>query len=183
MSLFHFSGRLSRKTLDEKLVTQVKKTVTDNLAVRGIRHFRVYVGEIESIPLILIHTRPQSALRHSAAIETQLLDLVLAQTGCEIKAVFWRFKGSHKKHSVVNTQIARNIAVPPPRPTRACGSFSDTVLHDIHRLAEEGMEVKDLSITEFGNFLTHKTPPCELATNEPPTTRQPLDKISPHLLR
>lgn len=165
-----FGGKSSG--IDKRTLKNINSTVFHFLEMREIQNFKVYTMDYERTPVVLIQALPQKKLRFSNILEIQIKRYLAEKLGVKIPAVFWRFKTDDSEApgpEQADYDFEENPAYPqdmpegeamlvPPETTIAArASNSHDEHYDVRHLARKGMEVEEISMGEFDEFLKGAT--------------------------
>lgn len=143
------------------------------LEVRGIENFKVYTIAYDEQAVVLIQVAPQKKLRFSNIIEIQIRKFIRDNLSIEVPAVFWRFKTDYSE--IPGPEQAdyefdeqphypqdqnQNPATEQERAAllkqaKTVGEplEQDSVFHISPHLAVHDMQVEEISMGEFDEFL------------------------------
>jgi len=156
----------------EKL-RSINQAVCNFLEVRGIENFKVYTIAYDEQPVVLIQVAPQKKLRFSNIIEIQIRKFIRGNLSIEVPAVFWRFKTDYSE--VPGPEQADYEFDEQPRypqdqnqnpateqehtdlleQAKTVGEHleQDSVFHIPPHLAVHDLQVEEISMGEFDEFL------------------------------
>lgn len=141
------------------------------LEVRGIKNFKVYTIAYDEHPVVLIQAAPQKKLRFSNIIEIQIKKFIRGKLLIEVPAVFWRFKTDYSEvpgpeqadyefdeqpHYPQDQNPAteqEHAALLEQAKTVGERLEQDSVFHCPPHLAVNDLQVEEISMGEFDEFL------------------------------
>jgi len=160
-------------TISRDKLQVINQAAYNFLEVRGIENFKVYTIAYDEKPVVLIQVAPQKKLRFSNIIEIQIRKFIRDNLSIEVPAVFWRFKtdysevpgpeqadyefdeqprysqdqnqnpATEQEHAALQEQ-AKTVGEPLEQ---------DSVFHMPPHLAVHDMQVEEISMGEFDEFL------------------------------
>jgi hypothetical protein len=171
--MFPFLGKNKPASSDKRTLKTVNDEVIHFLQARDVQSFKVYTIDYENNPVVLIQAVPQKKLRFSNILEVQIKRHLREKLGLEVPAVFWRFKTDdseapgpeqadyefEEKPEYPQDTSTGDTTVAMPDTTIAAGvSQTDPAEnhnehYDVRHLARKGMEVEEISMGEFDEFL------------------------------
>ena len=184
--MFDFLKRQKPATLGGSTLALINRAVRAFLESRGVSNFKVYTLEYGGNPVVLVKAEPQKKLRFSNILEAQIRKFLKEKYEVDVPAVFWRFKMGYddtpgpEQADYEFEEQPRYGQPPPPAALADTQSKTDAgtmqkldanhlenELYDVRISTEKGIQVEEVSMLEFDDFL--KGP------SEPPSTT-PLDK-------
>lgn len=170
--MFTFLTRDKPTGIDKRTLKSINEEVIHFLQVREVQSFKVYTIDYESNPVVLIQAVPQKKLRFSNILEIQIKRHLREKLGFQVPAVFWRFK-TDTSEAPGPEQADYEFEEKPEYPqdtlsgattiaaddttiaadTTANASDSHNEHYDVRHLARKGMEVEEISMGEFDEFL------------------------------
>lgn len=172
--MFSFLSRDKPSSIDKRMLKNINKEVTHFLEIREVMNFKVYTIDYEHNPVVLIQAIPQKKLRFSNIIEVQIKRHLKEKLGLQVPAVFWRFKmdqsdepgpeqadyNYEEKPGYQQDQASsgeQTVTTPDSAAGGESGAESELINHaenyDVRNLARKGMEVEEISMGEFDEFL------------------------------
>lgn len=168
-SLFSFGKGRKTPVLGRRTLETVNQAVYSFLSSRGVCNFKVFTLEYGGHPVVLIKAEPQKKLRFSNILEIQIRKFLRDKLEVEISGVFWRFKMDQSDQpgpEQVDYGIDETPPYPPsgpdeappadrtgpPPPTAAAPQDLDE-LYNVQHATERGMEVEEIPMGEFDEFL------------------------------
>ena len=173
MAFLSFISPSKVKHLEENQVALIKAAVSQYLPLHGIQNFRLFVSQVDSIPVLLIKAKTSAGLEQSTYLGRKLISFVKKAVGHELGGVFWTL---HDQFHIPSSKKAEQVdtmsqAVPSERaPTttkprqpqlqaqskaplvKPGAKLPDELLYDVKRLAKDAMEVKEISFNEFNEI-------------------------------
>ena len=179
-TMFSFFSKEKEAALDKHTLHSINAAVHHFLLIREVRNFKVYTIDHEDNPVVLIQAEPQRKLRFSNILEIQIKRHVKEKLGLEIPAVFWRFRTDSSEkpgpeqadfnYEETPEHMTDAPTVPPSAESGAAAApaapvHEDTVetpsssseFYDTRQLARRGMEVEEITMGEFDEFLKGAT--------------------------
>lgn len=171
--MFSFLSKDKPDSIDRHTLRSINDAVHQFLEQREVQNFKVYTIDYGNKPVVLIQAVPQKKLRFSNILEIQIKRHLLEKLGLQIPAVFWRFKmgnstepgpeqvdyeyeespGSLQENTDSSEQTA-SVQTPGVDADNPDGLSSSSSEHyDVHYLARKGMEVEEITMGEFDDFL------------------------------
>jgi hypothetical protein len=143
------------------------------LEVRGIENFNVYTIAYDEQPVVLIQVAPQKKLRFSNIIEIQIRKFIRDNLSIEVPAIFWRFKTDYSEipgpeqadyefdeqpnyaqdQNQNPATEQKHAALLKQAKTVGERLEQDSVFHTSPHLAVNDMQVEEISMGEFDEFL------------------------------
>lgn len=172
--MFQFLGKDKPATTDKRILKAINDEVMLFLQVRGVQSFKVYTIDYENNPVVLIQAVPQKKLRFSNILEIQIKRHMREKLGIQVPAVFWRFKTDaseapgpeqadyeYEEKPEYPQDLSKVLAAPTQTfttiqeeaNTADAPPESHNEIYDVHHLARKGMEVEEISMGEFDEFL------------------------------
>ncbi|MDO9064193.1 MAG: hypothetical protein Q7U25_03160 [Sulfuricella sp.] len=158
-------------TISRDTLQAINQAAYNFLEVRGIENFKVYTIAYDEQPVILIQVAPQKKLRFSNIIEIQIRKFVRDNLSIEVPAVFWRFKTDYSEIPGPE-QADYEFDDQPPYPQKQNPATEqeqatvreqaktvgepmeqDSVFHLPPHLAVNDLQVEEISMGEFDEFL------------------------------
>lgn len=158
--------------IDKRTLKKINSAVFHFLEIRGVQNFKVYTIDYEHNPVVLIQAIPQKKLRFSNILEIQIKRFLAEKLGLQVPAVFWRFKTDNSEapgpeqadyefeekpeypqdiQATDSTIAAESSNATEEIPDDA--SVNHDEHYDVRHLARKGMEVEEISMGEFDDFL------------------------------
>jgi hypothetical protein len=176
MAVGAFFPFLTKKNVEATLtrgkLQAINQAAHKFLEVRGIENFKVYTIAYDEQPVILIQVAPQKKLRFSNIIEIQIRKFIRENLSIEVPAVFWRFKTDYseipgpeqadyefdEQPSYSNEQnqnpAEQEHAVLLAKAKKVGEPLEqDSVFHVSPHLAVHDLQVEEISMGEFDEFL------------------------------
>jgi len=175
--MFTFLSRDKTSGIGKSTLKTINDEVIHFLEAREVQNFKVYTIDYENNPVVLIQAVPQKKLRFSNILEVQIKRHLREKLGFQVPAVFWRFKTDASEKpgpeqadyefeekpeypqdlpTATQTDTAPDAAgVTEPSPTNTSNPANEH--YDVHHLARKGMEVEEISMGEFDEFLKGNT--------------------------
>ncbi len=182
--MFSFLSSDKPAVIDRRTLKTINDSVVHFLQARGVQTFKVYTIDYENNPVVLIQAVPQKKLRFSNILEIQIKRHLREKLGFQVPAIFWRFKtdeseapgpeqadyeyeenpeypqdSSNEKQAPAISDAADSVEAGP-----ADAPENNNEHYDVRQLARKGMEVEEISMGEFDEFLKGSS------GNEPPQT-------------
>lgn len=172
--MFSFLSKDKSGGIDKKTLKKINNAVCHFLEVREVQNFKVYTMDYENNPVVLIQAVPQKKLRFSNILEIQIKRYLEEKLGLQIPAVFWRFKVDssnepgpeqvdydYEEQPESQQETPATIALLEsdrhPGKTEASQpeglSIDNGEHYDVRHLARKGMEIEEISMGEFDEFL------------------------------
>lgn len=171
--MFTFLSRDKPAGISRRTLKTINDEVIHFLEARDVQNFKVYTINYESNPVVLIQAVPQKKLRFSNILEIQIKRHLREKLGFQVPAVFWRFKTGvseepgpeqadyefEEKPEYPQDLPTTTQTVAAPKSDGATESSHANVSnpinenYDVHHLARKGMEVEEISMGEFDEFL------------------------------
>lgn len=172
--MFSFLSSGKPGGIDIRTLKSINNEVIRFLEVREVMNFKVYTIDYEHNPVVLIQAVPQKKLRFSNILEIQIKRHLKEKLGFQVSAVFWRFKmdqsdepgpeqvdyNYEEKPEYPQDQSpsgAQTTITPDSAPGGESGAETELINHgenyDVRHLARKGMEVEEISMGEFDEFL------------------------------
>lgn len=179
--MFSFLSSDKTSSIDRRTLKSINDEVIHFLQARNVQSFKVYTIDYENNPVVLIQAVPQKKLRFSNILEIQIKRHLREKLGFQVPAVFWRFK-TDDSETPGPEQADYEYEEKPEYPqdkstgeqTPAISDATNTVEtdmadtaennnehYDVHHLARKGMEVEEISMGEFDEFLKGSSPENE----------------------
>lgn len=173
--MFTFLSRGKPTGIDKRILNAINEEVILFLQARDVQSFKAYTLDYENNPVVLIQAVPQKKLRFSNILEFQIKRHLREKLGFQVPAVFWRFKTDNSE-APGPEQADYEFDEKPGYPQDAPGGestiaapvseeagLSDSLEnhnehYDVRHLARKGMEVEEISMGEFDEFLKGATP-------------------------
>ena len=171
--MFSFLSNDKPGSIDLRTLRNINDAVHQFLEQREVQNFKVYTIDYSSQPVVLIQAVPQKKLRFSNILEIQIKRHLLEKLGIQIPAVFWRFKigdsadpgpeqvdyeyeecPESQQENPGTSESPETVLTPdtdPDKPEELSGNVSE--LYDVGYLARKGMEVEEITMGEFDDFL------------------------------
>lgn len=172
--MFSFLSRDKPGSIDKRTLKKINQEVIHFLEIREVMNFKVYTIDYEHNPVVLIQAIPQKKLRFSNILEVQIKRHLKEKLGFQVPAVFWRFK-MDQSDDPGPEQADYNYEEKPGYPQDQPSSGEQSVTtkdasggeeagaetelinqaenYDVRSLARKGMEVEEISMGEFDEFL------------------------------
>lgn len=181
--MFSFLSREKSGGINTNTLKSINSAVYHFLEIRNVQNFKVYTLAYENHPVVLIQAIPQKKLRFSNILEIQIKHYLAEKLGIQIPAVFWRFKTDNSeapgpeqadyefdeepeypqdtsgREPLLTAPDSTTIAV-EAKPAEDSNNHDEH--YDVRHLARKGMEVAEISMGEFTEFLkdaSDKEPP------------------------
>lgn len=171
--MFSFFSRDKPTGIGKHTLKTINDEVIHFLEAREVQHFKVYTIDYENNPVVLIQALPQKKLRFSNILEVQVKRHLREKLGFQVPAVFWRFKtdvseepGPEQADYEFEEKPEYPQDLPAEAQTVAAPEFAEAKEtgpenasnainehYDVHHLARKGMEVEEISMGEFDEFL------------------------------
>lgn len=175
-SLFSFGKGRKTPALGRRTLETVNQAVYSFLSSRGVCNFKVFTLEYGGHPVVLIKAEPQKKLRFSNILEIQIRKFLLDKLEVEISGVFWRFKMDQTDQPGPEQVDYGFDELPPYPPASGRGKTPDAErtgpppaaaaapqeldeLYSVHHATARGMEVEEIPMGEFDEFLKGPTVP------------------------
>jgi len=170
--MFTFLTRDKPSGIGKNTLKTINDEVIHFLEAREVQNFKVYTIDYENNPVVLIQAVPQKKLRFSNILEVQIKRHLREKLGFQVPAVFWRFKTDASEKpgpEQVDYEFEEKPEYPQDLPTATqTDAASDGVTennptntnhehYDVHHLARKGMQVEEISMGEFDEFLKGNT--------------------------
>jgi hypothetical protein len=160
-------------TLSRDTLQAINQAAYNFLEARGIENFKVYTIAYDDQPVVLIQVAPQKKLRFSNIIEIQIRKHIRGNLSIEVPAIFWRFKTDYSEVPGPE-QADYEFDEQPHYPqdqnqnpsteqehaalleqAKAVGEplEQDSVFHLPPHLAVNDLQVEEISMGEFDEFL------------------------------
>lgn len=171
--MFPFLTKDKPAGIDKRTLKAINGEVIHFLQAREVQSFKVYTIDYESNPVVLIQAVPQKKLRFSNILEIQIKRHLREKLGFQVPAIFWRFKtddseapgpeqADYESEGIQeypqDASTGQTTAAAPDttiaaaeKPADMSDSHSDN--YDVRHLARKGMEVEEISMGEFTEFL------------------------------
>jgi len=175
--MFSFLKKQKPATLGGSTLALVNQAVRAFLESRGVSNFKVYTLEYGGNPVVLIKAEPQKKLRFSNILEVQIRKFLKEKYEIDVPAVFWRFKMGHDDKPGPE-QVDYEFEEQPcyaqdGSPAAAADTQSGTStatqqepadqmeneLYDLRLPTAKGIEVEEVSMLEFDDFLKGSSEP------------------------
>ncbi|MBZ0104163.1 MAG: hypothetical protein K8H84_00900 [Sulfuricella denitrificans] len=184
--MFSFFSGEKPGGIDRHTLKAINNEVIHFLQARNVQSFKTYTIDYEKNPIVLIQAVPQKKLRFSNILEIQIKRHLREKLGFQVPAIFWRFKTDESESpgpEQADYEYEENPEYPQDISTEnTTAVMSDTVNtedtdqvnppensnehYDVRHLARKGMEVEEISMGEFDEFLKGTSAP----ENESPQT-------------
>lgn len=171
--MFTFLTKDKPAGIGKQTLKSINDEVIHFLQAREVQSFKVYTIDYEHNPVVLIQAVPQKKLRFSNILEIQIKRHLREKLGFQVPAVFWRFKTDdseapgpeqadyefeEKPEYPQDTLAGETTIVAADDTTIAANttanvSDSHNEHYDVRHLARKGMEVEEISMGEFDEFL------------------------------
>jgi hypothetical protein len=175
--MFTFLTKDKPAGIDHRILRSINDEVIHFLQARDVQSFKVYTIDYESNPVVLIQAIPQKKLRFSNILEFQIKQHLREKLGFQVPAVFWRFKTDDSEApgpeqadyeyeekpeypqdmSTAEPPLAMPDSADMAQANTADASDSRNEDYDVRHLARKGMEVEEISMGEFDEFLRGTT--------------------------
>lgn len=172
MAFLSFISPSKDKHLEDNQIALIKAAVSQYLPLHGIQNFRLFISQVDSIPVLLIKAKTSAGLEQSTYLGRKLISFVKKAVGHELGGVFWTL---HDQFHVPSSKKAEQVdtisqAVPSERPpvtkprqpqlqarskvplVKPGTKLPEELLYDVKRLAKDAMEVKEISFNEFNEI-------------------------------
>lgn len=177
--MFSFLSREKPTGIDKRTLKTINDEVIHFLEAREVQNFKVYTIDYENNPVVLIQAVPQKKLRFSNILEVQIKRHLREKLGFQVPAIFWRFKTDTSEKpgpeqadyefeekpeypQDLNTMGGQTLGAPEAASTiQATPENPSNHIHenyDVHHLARKGMDVEEISMGEFDEFLKGALP-------------------------
>jgi hypothetical protein len=178
--MFSFLSKDKPPGIPKRALEAINGAVYQFLQVRGVKNFKVYTIDYEQHPVVLIQAVAQKKLRFSNILEIQIKHHLREKLGCRVAAIFWRFKidnseqpgpeqadydydesseSSQDRQTIEPGSDAQapesNAASEPDQ--ELLSNQNNTGRYDVRLLVHGGMEVEEISMGEFTEFLKGST--------------------------
>ncbi|MBU0593430.1 MAG: hypothetical protein KKH74_06795 [Gammaproteobacteria bacterium] len=177
--MFSFLSGDKYSGIDKRTLKRINDEVICFLQARDVLSFRVFTIDCENNPVVLIQAIPQKKLRFSNILEFQIKRHLRERLGFQVPAVFWRFKtdntetpGPEQADYEFDEKPGYPQDISNGEPTLAApnsestateksegGSDNHNEHYDVRQLARKGMEVEEISMGEFNEFLKGTSTP------------------------
>lgn len=177
--MFSFLKKQKPATLGGSTLALVNQAVRAFLENRGVSNFKVYTLEYGGSPVVLIKAEPQKKLRFSNILEAQIRKFLKEKYEIDVPAVFWRFKMGYDDKPGPE-QVDYEFEEQPRyaqdgSPAAAGDTQSETStatqqepaadqmeneLYDLRLPTAKGIEVEEVSMLEFDDFLKGSPEPA-----------------------
>lgn len=172
--MFSFLSRDKTPAIGKRTLQAINAAVHQFLQARDVQNFKVYTIDYENNPVVLIQAVPQKKLRFSNILEIQIKRHLREKLGFQVPAVFWRFKiDSSEQPGPEQADYDERPGYPQDQdtptqpgspddaqatagatePDQENVSANNTGGYDVRMLARKGMEVEEISMGEFTEFL------------------------------
>jgi hypothetical protein len=172
--MFSFLSSDKPGGIDKRTLKSINNEVIHFLEIREVMNFKVYTLDYEHNPVVLIQAIPQKKLRFSNILEIQIKRHLKEKLGFQVPAVFWRFKmdegddpgpeqadyNYEEKPGYPQDQSPSGVHAATISESSAgseSGAEAESINHgenyDVRHLARKGMEVEEISMGEFDEFL------------------------------
>ncbi len=171
--MFSFLSKDKPSRIDKRTLKTINDEVILFLQARDVQSFKVYTLDYENNPVVLIQAVPQKKLRFSNILEIQIKRHLREKLGFQVPAVFWRFKTDSSEKpgpEQADYEFEERPEYPQDMPTgdpthttpngaieaeAKTAEISDiqNEHYDVRHLARKGMEVEEISMGEFDEFL------------------------------
>lgn len=175
--MFTFLSRDKPASISKRALQSINEAVYQFLKARDVQNFKVYTMDYENNPVVLIQAVPQKKLRFSNILEIQIKRHLREKLGVQVPAVFWRFKTDvseqpgpeqadyeyeenpkYPQDNTVGLQTLAALESANATEANPVSNVSNSSEHyDVHHLARKGMEVEEISMGEFDEFLKGAT--------------------------
>jgi len=174
--MFSFLSR-GKPAISKRTLQSINEVVYQFLLAREVQNFKVYTIDYEDNPVVLIQAEPQKKLRFSNILEIQIKRHLREKLGFQVPAIFWRFKTDSSERPGPEQADYEYEEKPEYPQDHASGaqavaslesaltgkpiSGSNAENYDVLQLADKGIEVEEISMGEFDEFLkgaTNNTP-------------------------
>lgn len=173
--MFTFLSKDRTEGIDKRALKTINDEVVHFLQARNVQSFKVYTIDYERNPIVLIQAVPQKKLRFSNILEVQIKRHLREKLGYQIPAVFWRFKTDETEEpgpEQADYEFEESPEYPqdPPSSSTKMTMPDNTIMtdesmadkienehYDVRHLARKGMEVEEISMGEFDEFLKGKS--------------------------
>ena len=158
--------------IGKRTLQSINEAVYQFLQARDVQHFKVYTIDYENNPVVLIQAVPQKKLRFSNILEIQIKRHLREKLGFQVPAIFWRFKTDASEEPGPEQADYEFEEKPEYPQDQASGAEALAALksaidaepnpqtisknnehYDVRHLARKGMEVEEISMGEFDEFL------------------------------
>lgn len=172
--MFSFLTKDKTPSIGKRTLQSINEAVYQFLHVREVQHFKCYTIDYENNPVVLIQAVPQKKLRFSNILEIQIKRHLREKLGFQVSAIFWRFKTDASEEpgpEQADYEFEEKPEYPQdqargPEALAALKSAIDAEAnanpqtisknnehYDVRHLARKGMEVEEISMGEFDEFL------------------------------
>lgn len=159
--MFSFFSKDKPAKISKGTLQEINATVHQFLRVREVRNFKVYTINYEENPVVLIQAEPQKKLRFSNILEIQIKRHLKEKLGFQVPAVFWRFKTNASEEPGPEQADYEYEDAPEypqdetssPEQNAAEAMSANNEQYDVSQLARKGMEVEEITMGEFDEFL------------------------------
>lgn len=171
--MFSFLSSEKQGGIDKRTLKTINSEVILFLQARNVQSFKTYTIEYEKNPIVLIQAVPQKKLRFSNILEIQIKRHLREKLGFQVPAIFWRFKTDDSEapgpeqadyEYEENPQYPQDnssgdtVAMAPettitPESNVLEAAENSNEHYDVRHLARKGMEVEEISMGEFDEFL------------------------------
>jgi len=173
--MFTFLTRDKSSGIGKSTLKTINDEVIHFLEAREVLNFKVYTIDYQNTPVVLIQAVPQKKLRFSNILEIQIKRHLREKLGLQVPAVFWRFKTDISEKpgpEQADYEFEESPEYPQDQPadahtaavsTGGAESSPTNTLnpanehYDVHHLARKGMQVEEISMGEFDEFLKGNT--------------------------
>lgn len=173
--MFTFLTRDKSSGIGKSTLKTINDEVIHFLEAREVQNFKVYTIDYENNPVVLIQAIPQKKLRFSNILEIQIKRHLREKLGFQVPAIFWRFKTDSSEKpgpEQADYEFEEKPEYPQDQPTAAhTDTAPDSMTesdstnasnpanehYDVRHLARKGMQVEEISMGEFDEFLKGNT--------------------------
>lgn len=169
--MFSFFTRGNPAGIGKRTLKTINDEVIRFLEAREVLNFKVYTIDYELNPVVLIQAVPQKKLRFSNILEVQIKRHLREKLEVQVPAIFWRFKTDDSEEpgpeqvdygfeespeypqdqEISTVTMQDTLVEAEANPEHAANTANDH--YDVHHLARKGMEVEEISMGEFDDFL------------------------------
>jgi hypothetical protein len=180
--MFDFLKKHKPATLGGSTRALITQAVRAFLESRGVSNFKVYTLEYGGNPVVLVKAEPQKKLRFSNILEAQIRKFLKEKYEVEVPAVFWRFKMDYddkpgpeqvdyefeeQPRYAQDEAPAAASDRPSKTDTATEQEHAENELYDLRSPTEKGIEVEEVSMLEFDDFLKDAEGPAPTTSDKP----------------
>lgn len=174
--MFTFLSKDKPAGITKNTLKSINDEVIHFLLAREVQSFKVYTIDYENNPVVLIQAVPQKKLRFSNILEIQIKRHLREKLGFQVPAVFWRFKTDvseapgpeqadyeYEDHPAYpqdastawepTLSVPGNTTIAADTKKQEDAPINQNEHYDVRHLARKGMQVEEISMGEFDEFL------------------------------